>query len=110
MSSWSEIWTRVERREPERLLQRWLAALRSSRELDNATRAAFAADPDQYARELISVIAKSARHAEHVPLRSAVPTTGACTRSRRCYARSSKPVGPTTRCCCQMQTTPSPLR
>ena len=61
MHPWSEVWSKVEGSQPERLLRRWLEAMRAVPGLGDATRTAFGDDTERSAAELASALGQAAR-------------------------------------------------
>jgi PAS domain S-box-containing protein len=61
MHPWSEVWSKVEGSQPERLLQQWLDAMRKVPGLESATRLAFGDDTRRGAAELKNALAHAAK-------------------------------------------------
>ncbi|HTU61130.1 MAG TPA: hypothetical protein VMF89_21900, partial [Polyangiales bacterium] len=61
MHPWSEVWSKVEGSQPERLLQHWLDAMPTTPGLAAATRLAFGEDTQRAAAELKHAMAQAAR-------------------------------------------------
>jgi len=61
MHPWSEVWSKVEGSQPERLLQQWLDAMRKAPGLEAATRLAFGDDTRRGASELKNALAQAAK-------------------------------------------------
>ncbi|HET8938818.1 MAG TPA: response regulator [Polyangiales bacterium] len=61
MDSWSEVWSKVERSQPQAVLQRWLDAISSEPSVAHALRSSLGEDSQQHAAQLVDAVEQAAR-------------------------------------------------
>jgi hypothetical protein len=75
MDFWSEVWSKVERSQPQAVMQRWLDAISSAPSVAHALRSTLGEDSQQYAAQLVNAIGQAA-HGERAALRQHLTRLG----------------------------------